>query len=187
MVAGIVDERAGYHPLLVDDASVDSELGVWVGRANPLLHRVMHVAIHEQASAICPESMGSLYAGLVRRFGSRHALENAMMKCLGEPPRQAQRSEKLTDEQAHLESALSLRKRSAGAKVRVQPCEGQSGPGGRFQAETKNSIFTPASSITSWSLSDRACPPMDSPFTTGCLPSTWVMKYPCGRRVITAT
>src|SRR5581483_1784334 len=57
-----------------------------------------------------------------------------------------------------------------------------------FYGLKKNSIFTPASSMTSWSWSWCACASSALPLTTGKLaPSTWVMKNPWGRFAITAT
>lgn len=116
MVARIVGQHPEYHMLFDDDAAVDGEFTVSEGQTNPFLHMAMHVAIQEQVSTNRPPGIRPLYAELARRFGDRHALEHAMMECLGESLWQAQRTGRLPYEQAYVECIRALKKRSAGAR-----------------------------------------------------------------------
>ncbi len=111
MVARIVDEHPQYHSLLGDDAAVDKDFTVSEGRANPFLHLSMHVAIQEQVSTNRPDGIRTLYADLLRRFGDAHALEHAMMECLGKSLWQAQQSGSLPDEHAYLACVRTLKRR----------------------------------------------------------------------------
>lgn len=111
MVARIVDEHPQYHSLLGDDVAVDKNFTVSEGRANPFLHLSMHVAIQEQVSTNRPDGIRTLYADLLWRFGDAHALEHAMMECLGKSLWQAQQSGSLPDEHAYLACVRTLKRR----------------------------------------------------------------------------
>lgn len=111
MVARIVDEHPQYHSLLGDDAAVDKDFTVSEGRANPFLHLSMHVAIQEQVSTNRPDGIRTLYADLLWRFGDAHALEHAMMECMGKSLWQAQQSGSLPDEHAYLACVRTLKRR----------------------------------------------------------------------------
>lgn len=111
MVARIVDEHPQYHSLLGDDVAVDKNFTVSEGRANPFLHLSMHVAIQEQVSTNRPDGIRTLYADLLWRFGDAHALEHAMMECLGKSLWQAQQSGSLPDEHAYLACVRALKRR----------------------------------------------------------------------------
>lgn len=111
MIAHIVGEHPEYHKLLEDDAAVESDFDVSGSQKNPFLHLAMHVAIQEQVSADRPPGIRSLYAELRMSFGDSHALEHAMMECLGKSLWQAQRSGTSPDEQAYFECVRGLKKR----------------------------------------------------------------------------
>lgn len=116
LVAQIVEAHPEYHALLEDEDAVNRDFGVVQGQTNPFLHMAMHLAIREQVGSDRPAGFRALYAALAGIFPDAHALEHAVMECLGECLWEAQRSGKQPDERAYLDCVRALRRGGAGTR-----------------------------------------------------------------------
>jgi len=78
------------------------------GRENPFLHLGLHLAIREQVSTNRPAGIAVAHARLAARLGSAHEAEHAMLEPLAETLWEAQRLQRMPDEQAYLERIQRL-------------------------------------------------------------------------------
>ncbi|MEJ1391748.1 MAG: DUF1841 family protein, partial [Candidatus Sedimenticola sp. (ex Thyasira tokunagai)] len=74
----------------------------------PFLHMGMHISLQEQISTDRPSGIGTLYQQLVSRCGDPHDAEHKMMECLGRMLWEAQRANRMPDEQAYLQCLRNL-------------------------------------------------------------------------------
>lgn len=102
LVAGIIRMHPEYHALLADPESVERDDFPGAGDTNPFLHMAMHVAIAEQVAVDRPAGVRDLYLQLRERLPDNHAVEHAVMECLGRIMWQAQHDGRAPDEQAYL-------------------------------------------------------------------------------------
>lgn len=78
------------------------------GEANPFLHMGLHMAITEQLQTNRPQGIRTVYQTLCEQLQDAHAAEHKMADCLMESLWQAQRYQKMPDEQAYLEALKRL-------------------------------------------------------------------------------
>ena len=79
-----------------------------MGQSNPFLHMGMHIAIQEQLGSNRPAGILDVYQQLCQRTGDSHAVEHAMMECLGETLWEAQRAGRDPDERLYLQRLRHL-------------------------------------------------------------------------------
>jgi hypothetical protein len=109
LVLGVALAHPEYHALLTDmDIALGAEYSPEGGVSNPFLHMGMHIAIREQVGADRPAGITALYRQLSKKYDNEHALEHAMMECLGEALWSAQRRGLPPDEAAYLNCLKKL-------------------------------------------------------------------------------
>lgn len=62
----------------------------------------MHISLQEQISTNRPAGISTVYQQLISRCGDAHDAEHRMMECLGQTLWEAQRANRMPDEQAYL-------------------------------------------------------------------------------------
>jgi hypothetical protein len=108
LIAEVIELHPEYQPLLADDEAVEGlEFTPEQGQTNPFLHMGMHIALREQAGGDRPAGVRQVYERLVAARG-RHEAEHAMMECLGQSLWEAQRENRVPDENAYLECLKKL-------------------------------------------------------------------------------
>jgi len=106
---GVILEHPEYHPQLEDaEAALAAEYTPESGQSNPFLHMGMHLALREQVGTDRPAGIAVLYRKLLQKYENEHALEHAMLECLGEALWTAQRNGLPPDEAAYLECLKRL-------------------------------------------------------------------------------
>jgi hypothetical protein len=78
------------------------------GQTNPFLHMGLHLAIREQVATDRPAGIADVHRALLERLRDVHAVEHAMIDCLGEALWQAQRSGLPPDDARYLEALQRL-------------------------------------------------------------------------------
>ncbi len=107
-LADIIQQHPEYHKLLADpDAAISLEFTPESGQPNPFLHMGMHLAIREQVDTDRPAGIRACYQQLIAKLGEAEA-EHRMMECLGTSLWEAQRNNRLPDEQSYLSCIQSL-------------------------------------------------------------------------------
>lgn len=103
MLAGIIQQHPEYQPLLESAEGVlEKDFLPDFGETNPFLHMGMHISLQEQVATDRPPGIRQLYQQVVRQVGDDHEAEHRMMECLGRMLWEAQRENRLPDEQAYL-------------------------------------------------------------------------------------
>ena len=108
MVGGVTDMHPEYHALLADPESLHRDRFPGVGDGNPFLHMAMDVAIAEQVAADRPPGIRDAYLKAGARQPDKHALEHAIMECLGRAIWEAQSAGRAPDEAAYLGCVRAL-------------------------------------------------------------------------------
>lgn len=109
LIADIVQQHPEYHALLENpDSALDKDFLPDLGETNPFLHMSMHISLQEQISTDRPSGIRQLYQQLVMRAGDSHEAEHRMMECLGQMLWEAQRQNRMPDEQAYLSCIRNL-------------------------------------------------------------------------------
>ncbi len=109
MVANILQQHPEYHGLMSDpDAALDRDFTPEGGQSNPFLHLSMHIAIQEQLSTDRPAGIAGLYRQIVLQSGDPHEAEHRIMECLAQMLWEAQRANRMPDEQGYLEAVRAL-------------------------------------------------------------------------------
>jgi hypothetical protein len=112
MIVSVIALHPEYHGLLENPDTSDKDWLPDGGETNPFLHMGMHIAIQEQLSTDRPAGIAGLYKSIVETIGDAHEADHKVMECLGEMLWQAQRENRMPDEQAY----LNCLKRLAGHK-----------------------------------------------------------------------
>jgi hypothetical protein len=102
-------EHPEYHGLI--NSGPEGLARDWLpeqGQLNPFLHLGLHLALREQVGTDRPLGIAALHARLTQQPGGHHDAEHRMMEPLGVALWEAQRSGRLPDEQAYLESLQKL-------------------------------------------------------------------------------
>jgi len=111
VIAGIIQLHPEYHTLLEQqDLALDKDYLPEAGETNPFLHLSMHVSLQEQISTDRPPGIAVAYRKLLLGSGDAHTADHKMMECLGRMLWEAQRENRMPDEQAYLECVKSLGK-----------------------------------------------------------------------------
>lgn len=101
LVANVVAQHPEYHAMLSNDA-LDHDWTPEQGETNPFLHMGMHITLAEQLGSDRPQGIRDVYGKIVAKFGQPHEAEHKIMDCLGLILWEAQRQNRVPDEQAYL-------------------------------------------------------------------------------------
>jgi hypothetical protein len=102
-IADIVAQHPEYHALLNDENNLERDYDPAAGESNPFLHMSMHIALAEQLGTDRPNGIRACHVQLTQLTGSAHEAEHRIMECLSEALWQAQRYNRMPDENAYLE------------------------------------------------------------------------------------
>jgi hypothetical protein len=109
LIAEVVRQHPEYHKLLEKPEQVlDKDYLPEAGETNPFLHMGMHLSLQEQIGTDRPPGIRALYERLVLRSSDAHESEHRMMECLGRVLWEAQRQNRMPDDQAYLECVRRL-------------------------------------------------------------------------------
>ena len=108
MIVSVIALHPEYHKLLENPESSDKDWLPDGGETNPFLHMGMHIAIQEQLTTDRPTGIAGLYKSIVEAIGDAHEADHKVMECLGEMLWQAQRDNRMPDEQAYLQCLRRL-------------------------------------------------------------------------------
>jgi len=109
VIANILVQHPEYHNLMNDpDAALDKDFTPEGGQSNPFLHMSMHIAIQEQLSTNRPAGIAGLYQQIAQQIGDPHEAEHQIMECLGRMLWEAQRDNRMPDENAYLSAVKRL-------------------------------------------------------------------------------
>jgi hypothetical protein len=109
LLAEIISQHPEYQPLLeAPDSALDKDFLPDFGETNPFLHMGMHISLQEQVGTDRPAGIRLLYQQVVLRMGDSHEAEHQMMECLGKMLWEAQRENRMPDEQAYLHCIRTL-------------------------------------------------------------------------------
>lgn len=90
------------------DAALAAEFTPESGRQNPYLHMGFHLALREQVATDRPSGIADIHRRLAAKLGDAHAAEHTMLEPLAEALWEAQRANRMPDEQAYLEKLRAL-------------------------------------------------------------------------------
>ena len=108
-LAAVIAEHPEYLPWIeAGDAAIAAEFTPESGRQNPFLHMGFHLALREQVSTDRPKGIAEIHRRLAKKMGDAHAAEHAMLEPLAETLWEAQRNNRMPDEQAYLERLKKL-------------------------------------------------------------------------------
>ncbi|WP_428603485.1 DUF1841 family protein [Sedimenticola sp.] len=111
MLADVISQHPEYHAFLENpDKMLDKDFLPDFGETNPFLHMGMHISLQEQIGTDRPTGIRQLYQKVVMQAGDRHQAEHRMMECLGKMLWEAQRDNRMPDEQAYLDCIRVLAK-----------------------------------------------------------------------------
>jgi len=109
IIAQIVQQHPEYHKLIENpDTALDKDFLPEGGQTNPFLHLGMHISIQEQIGTNRPAGIRDLYQQLAHSVGDAHEAEHQIMECLGRMLWEAQRNNRMPDENAYLKQVKSL-------------------------------------------------------------------------------
>jgi len=108
-VADIIQQHPEYHPILEQqDLALEKDYLPESGEGNPFLHMSMHISLQEQISTNRPPGITAAYKELMMSKGDAHEADHMMMECLGHMLWEAQRNNRMPDEQTYLQCVISL-------------------------------------------------------------------------------
>ena len=108
-LAAVIVEHPEYLTWIeAGDAAIAAEFTPESGRQNPFLHMGFHLALREQVATNRPHGITAIHQRLAKKMGDVHAAEHAMLEPLAETLWEAQRANRMPDEQAYLERLKKL-------------------------------------------------------------------------------
>jgi Domain of unknown function (DUF1841) len=102
-ITDVIAQHPEYHALLQNETNLERDFDPTTGESNPFLHMSMHIALAEQLGIDRPVGVRNFYARLTQLTGSAHEAEHRIMECLSEALWQAQRHNRVPDENAYLD------------------------------------------------------------------------------------
>lgn len=102
-IVEVVELHPEYHALLTDpERNLDRDYLPEGGETNPFLHMSLHIAVQEQLGTDRPAGIRELYQAMMQRLPDAHAVEHEIMECLMQMLWEAQRENRMPDEEAYL-------------------------------------------------------------------------------------
>jgi len=103
-LAAVIAEHPEYLQWIeAGDAAIAAEFTPESGRQNPFLHMGLHLALREQVATDRPAGIAEVHRKLAAKLASAHSAEHAMLEPLAETLWEAQRDNRMPDEQVYLE------------------------------------------------------------------------------------
>ena len=104
----IIVNHPEYHAMLGNpERYLERDYPPEFGETNPFLHMSLHLAIEEQLSIDQPAGVKGHYEQLLKKFGSPHEAQHAVMDCLAEMIWHAQRHNAAPDSTIYLDCLLA--------------------------------------------------------------------------------
>lgn len=103
IAARILRLHPEYQSLMENPGALAREWTPEAGEANPFLHLSLHLAVEEQLSIDQPPGIRAAFESLLKKRGNRHAALHAVLECLEETLRRAQREGGAPDGDAYLD------------------------------------------------------------------------------------
>jgi len=108
-LAAVIAEHPEYLEWIdASEAALSAEFTPESGRQNPFLHMGLHLAIREQVATDRPKGIAEIHRKLATKLGDAHAAEHTMLESLAEALWEAQRNNRMPDEQVYLERLKAL-------------------------------------------------------------------------------
>jgi hypothetical protein len=108
-LAAVVAEHPEYLSWIeAGETALNAEFTPESGRQNPFLHMGLHLALREQVATDRPKGIAEIHRKLSAKLGGAHEAEHAMLEPLAETLWEAQRNNRMPDEQLYLERLKSL-------------------------------------------------------------------------------
>ena len=107
-IADVIALHPEYHALFETPDALHEAFTVERGQTNPFLHMGLHLGLREQLATRRPAGVEAVHARLVRRLGSVHEAEHAMIEVLATALWEAQRAGRAPDEALYLERLQRL-------------------------------------------------------------------------------
>lgn len=112
VITSVISQHPEYHALLeAEEQALGRDFMPDNGESNPFLHMGMHITLQEQISTDRPAGIRQLYQQAMAKWSDSHQAEHQMMECLGKMLWEAQRDNRMPDEQAYLGCLGTLLKR----------------------------------------------------------------------------
>ncbi len=112
VMADIIQQHPEYHPILEqEDQALDRDYLPENGESNPFLHMSMHLGLQDQVRMDRPPGITAAYREMIMVAGDAHHAEHMMMECLAQMLWEAQRNNKMPDEQVYLKCVNNLIRR----------------------------------------------------------------------------
>jgi hypothetical protein len=102
-ITDVIAQHPEYHALFRDENNLERDYDPAAGEGNPFLHMSMHIALAEQLGTDRPNGIRACHVQLTQIAGSAHEAEHRIMECLSEALWQAQRHNRMPDENAYLD------------------------------------------------------------------------------------
>lgn len=113
LVVDVALQHPEYHAILdAPDVQTDRDYAAALGPSNPFMHMGLHIAIAEQLSIDQPPGVRRYYQQLQARLPDNHAVEHAIMECLGETMWRATQERRAPDQTAYVDCLKRLASRS---------------------------------------------------------------------------
>jgi hypothetical protein len=108
-LAAVIAEHPEYLRWIeAGDAAINAEFTPESGRQNPFLHMGLHLALREQVATDRPKGIAEVHRKLSAKLGGAHEAEHAMLEPLAETLWEAQRNNRMPDEQVYLDRLKAL-------------------------------------------------------------------------------
>ena len=107
-IVAVISEHPEYRVIIESAAADLANYSPRSGQLNPWLHMGLHLAIREQVATDRPKGIAEIHRRLAAKLGDAHAAEHAMLEPLGQALWEAQRANRMPDEQAYLERLRML-------------------------------------------------------------------------------
>ena len=105
-IATVIGDHPEYVPAVAGELGQDFSPGE--GKTNPFLHMGLHLAVRDQLAVDRPPGIRAAFDRIAKRSDDRHDAEHRVIECLAETLWEAQRDNRLPDEQVYLERVRRL-------------------------------------------------------------------------------
>lgn len=106
-IASVIEDHPEYVPV-VEGEQLESDFSPEEGRTNPFLHMGLHLALRDQLAVDRPPGIQAAFESIARRADERHQAEHRVIDCLAETLWEAQRENRMPDENTYLERVRRL-------------------------------------------------------------------------------
>lgn len=109
MIVEVIQDHPEYHTMIESgETALHKDFLPDDGETNPFLHMAMHISIREGLQVDRPAGIKAAHSSLTLKLGDKHEAEHQMQECLGLILWEAQRANRMPDEQQYLECVRKL-------------------------------------------------------------------------------